>query len=154
MTEKERDQILFRWKNMCDYRMSLAVYDSSIANAELFLQTELLGAESYLEADKILRKLEECDKEAQELYEQEKRARFVHEMEDRANEYLTDTIWSMLPDAPLSQEGKMLYRKYRQYLRDVVQLWDNKQILDSKVMTFDEWRENPPIYKPEVKVIL
>jgi hypothetical protein len=75
-------------------------------------------------------------------------------MEDRAKEYLTDTIWAMLADAPLSQEGRALYRKYRQYLRDVVQLWDNKQILDSKVMTFDEWRKNPPVYKPEKKVIL
>lgn len=154
MTEKEREQILFRWKNMCDYHLALAKYDPEIANAELFLQTKLLGAESYLDADQLLRKLEACDEEAQELYEQQKRAAFVHEMEDRANEYLTDTIWSMLPDAPLSQEGKMLYRKYRQYLRDVVQLWDNKQILDSKVMTFDEWRENPPIYKIEKKVIL
>ena len=75
-------------------------------------------------------------------------------MEDRANEYLEDTMWAMLSDAPLSQEGKKLYREYRQYLRDVVQLWDNKQILDSKVMTFDEWRKNPPIYKVVKKVIL
>jgi hypothetical protein len=154
MTKKEKEKITFRWKGLCDYRMALAKYDPSIANAELFFQTKLLGAESYLDADELLRKLEACDEEAQELYEQEKRARFVHEMEDRAKEYLTDTIWAMLSDAPLSQEGRALYRKYRQYLRDVVQLWDNKQILDSKVMTFDEWRENPPIYKPEKKVIL
>ena len=70
MTKKEKEQVTFRWKGLCDFRMALAKYNPEVANPELFFQEKLLGAESYFEANKILLELEECDKEAQELYGQ------------------------------------------------------------------------------------
>lgn len=69
--------------------------------------------------------------------------------------YLRDTIWSMLPDARLTSEGRKKYRDYRDYLRDFFDLRERKQLKDpDHVMTFEEWLEDPPRYKLEPKMIL
>ena len=76
------------------------------------------------------------------------------EIKDSRYKYLNESDWIMLSDAPVSTEGRKLYREYRQYLRDLPSIWQNKQILEYKVMKFDDWKENKPIYKSEKKVII
>lgn len=68
--------------------------------------------------------------------------------------YLSKTDWVMLSDAPISSEGRKLYREYRQYLRDLPSIWSDGQIKEYKVMKFDEWKDNKPIYKSKFKVII
>jgi hypothetical protein len=72
--------------------------------------------------------------------------------EDR-KKYLKNTDWTMLADAPLSNEAKKEIRAYRQYLRDFPELWKNKQITEYRVLPFDQWQDNKPVYKVEKKNI-
>lgn len=53
------------------------------------------------------------------------------------NQRLNGYDWSQLPDSPLTEEQKQVYREYRQFLRDWTEQeeWWNKQI-----PSFDEWK--------------
>lgn len=55
------------------------------------------------------------------------------------NSILKDTDWTQLADAPLDSNQKKLYRKYRQYLRDLPE-GIQKSTLDMECMLFDKWR--------------
>ena len=44
------------------------------------------------------------------------------------NELLSKSDWSMLPDAPLSQEEKDAWVAYRQELRDIPQTFDGQPV--------------------------
>ena len=54
------------------------------------------------------------------------------------NEYLKDTDFTQLPDAPFTSEEKLQYAQYRQYLRDYTEgeNWWQQNPLD-----FDSWKE-------------
>jgi len=54
------------------------------------------------------------------------------------NEYLKDTDFTQLNDAPFTTEEKLQYAQYRQYLRDYTES-ENWWLSNPK--TFDEWKE-------------
>ena len=114
----------------------------------------ILDTNNFNEVNEFLHKVELIDQDVKIEFENNKIQEQIDKLKKEINDALHETTWSMLSDAPLSQEGKKLYRDYRQYLRDIPDLWKRKQINELKVMTFDEWRETPPIYKVEKKVIL
>lgn len=53
--------------------------------------------------------------------------------------YLLETDYTQLPDAPFNEEEKIQYANYRQYLRDYT-LLDNWWLSNPK--TFEEWLNN------------
>lgn len=53
------------------------------------------------------------------------------------NEYLKDTDFTQLNDAPFTSEEKLQYADYRQYLRDYT---DTEDWWLSNPKTFDEWK--------------
>lgn len=67
------------------------------------------------------------------------------------DEMLQKTDWTQLADAPIDSNQKCEYREYRQYLRNIPTLYQNKQILKLQVMSIEDWRQNKPIYKLEKK---
>jgi hypothetical protein len=76
-------------------------------------------------------------------------------LKSRTNAYLHETMWSMLPDARLTSQGRKKYKEYRDYLRDFFQIREQGQLKNpDHVMSFEEWLEDPPIYKLEPKMIL
>jgi hypothetical protein len=99
------------------------------------------------------RALHEVDINVEKL-EDEVMLKKIKKAEKEVNRLLLETTWSMLPDARLSQEGRRLYKEYRDYLRDFFDLYNRKQILSLEVLEFEDWRKDPPVYKLEKKVIL
>jgi hypothetical protein len=75
------------------------------------------------------------------------------EIQNDRIKYLNQTDWTMLADAPLSGEAKKEIRAYRQYLRDFPEIVANKQT-QNKVMKFEEWQENKPVYKVDKTKVL
>lgn len=153
MTIEEMQIILTRWQNLYDVRYSVSQLDLKVSNPEAFLK-EIINTKTFNEANDILVEIEKIDQNFKTECERRKVEEETKKLEQDIKLALNETTWSMLSDAPLSQEGKKLYRDYRQYLRDIPDLWKRQQINELKVMTFDEWRKNPPIYKVEKKVIL
>lgn len=137
-----------------DKRYSVNKFNSDITNCDLFFRQEIMGAENFRIADKLLIEIEEIDKQFKIDYEKRLKEEDLVKIKKKAREKLDDTTWSMLADAPLSNDGKKLYRDYRQYLRDIPDLWKRQQIKELKVMSFEDWRKDPPKYKIEKKVIL
>lgn len=65
----------------------------------------------YREANLQMSRLEAKDNELNDINTRiRKRDELIRQ---GMNEAINNTNWSMLPDAPLSQEGKTLYRAYR-----------------------------------------
>ena len=62
------------------------------------------------------------------------------ELRDRRNQILKDTDYTQLPDSPLNQDMKKLYRGYREYLRKLPSNYNDDYILNYKIETFKEWR--------------
>lgn len=152
MDKSKLETLYVMWKELRESPvLNIVVKDS---NKDLWFKENIEENTSYEVAksflDLISEKHQVYKKEQQKLELEKLKA----EIRVEADEMLLHTGWSMLSDAPLSQEGKKLYRDYRQYLRDIIDLWENKQINELKVMTFDEWRDNTPVYKVEKKVIL
>lgn len=54
------------------------------------------------------------------------------------NQYLQDTDFTQLPDAPFTAEEKLQYAEYRQYLRDYT---ENANWWLNNPKTFDKWKE-------------
>lgn len=143
-----------KWENIENKKYTVRMYDLTISNIDEFFNKNIIGAQSYEQANKVLDDIITVNiKYSNNIkIQQEKRKR--QSLKAEIKKKLNSTMWSMLPDAPLSQNGKKLYREYRQYLRDIPELWDNKQIKELEVMSFDEWRKDPPVYKVVKKEIL
>lgn len=150
----EIKNIIQRWEKLYDAVYSVTKTFPEIANVELFFKKDLLGAKNFKYVDNLLSQIEEIDTKFRLECEQRKANEQINRIRVEIEKVLLETTWSMLADAPLSNEGKKLYRDYRQYIRDIPDLWKRKQILELKVMSFEEWRKNPPKYKVERKVIL
>lgn len=58
----------------------------------------------------------------------------------KRNEYLKNTDFSQLADAPFSSEEKLEYRQYRTYLRDLPAQYNNDNITSYVVLTFEQWK--------------
>lgn len=153
MELKQIAELINRWESLFDKRTSVNRLDPSIANCERYFK-DILDTNNFNEVNQFLDRVEKIDQDVKIEFEKNKIQEQIDRLTKEINSALHETTWSMLSDAPLSQEGKRLYRDYRQYLRDIPDLWKRKQINELRVMTFDEWRENPPVYKVEKKVIL
>ena len=55
------------------------------------------------------------------------------------NQYLLETDFTQLPDAPFTAEEKLVYTQYRQYLRDYT---NTENWWESNPLTFDEWKND------------
>lgn len=67
-------------------------------------------------------------------------------IKNRAKMYLRETDFSQLADVPLNSQQKAQYREYRDYLRNIDKIYNNKQILKPVVMDYDTWKFNKPVY--------
>lgn len=56
------------------------------------------------------------------------------------NLLLQKTDWTQLADCKLSQEEKLQYRSYREYLRNATSLYDDSTVVNAKVYTLEEWK--------------
>lgn len=146
-------KLIERWEGLSDQRYALDSVKPGVANLEVFFKEEVLKMNT-VHAYQLMADLEKADEEYKLEQERRQREQLTKAMEGDIKQALDDTTWSMLPDAPLSNNGKKLYRDYRQYVRDIPELWDRQQISKFEVMSFEEWRKNPPVYKVVRKEIL
>lgn len=150
----EIKDIVDRWEKLYDSVYSVKKAFPEVTNVELFFKKDILSAKNFGYIDKILKQIEKVDQEFKNECENRKANEKIDKVKSIIEQQLLNTTWSMLADAPLSNEGKKLYRDYRQYLRDIPDLWRRKQITELEVLNFEDWRKNPPVYKVERKVIL
>lgn len=146
-----------RWDRLFDINYSVSTAFPEEANKELFFQNKIL-AESNEELYELrMKRIEEIDKAWKkecELAEIKQRYKLIT---DQATILLDASNKTQLPDAeyvdedfnvrPYTQEEKLEWREYRKYLRRIPKLYQRKQILELRVMTFEEWRINKPAYK-------
>jgi sulfatase maturation enzyme AslB (radical SAM superfamily) len=148
MKVAELKDIVDRWIDLNDAEKVVKELNYTKGADEYFNEV-VLNLGNYKAANKLLKKLERKDKK----YKRGEH-RLLEELPAKIEEAINKSNWSMLPDAPLSQEGRKLYRDYRQYLRDIPELWERQQIKKIEVMTFEQWLKDAPKYKIEKKVIL
>jgi len=151
MEISDLQNLLDRWANLYDVKYSLFTTYPEESNADIFLKQKLIGAKDYKTANKLLEDIEAVDGEFRAECERRESEAEARKITDERNIKLSSTDWTMLADAPLSGDNKKLYRDYRQYLRDIPDLWKREQINELKVMTFEEWQDNKPVYKVERK---
>lgn len=126
-------QVVKEWPSKEEYfkKMILEEEDHKLAEERM----RIIEEADYAYKQQCLKKLEMSD--ALEIAETKKVMMAV----------LKETDWTQLVDAPLTTEEKKQWRSYRDYVRHIPKLWQRKQILELKVMTFEEWQKNPPVYK-------
>ena len=139
-----------RWEKLGDLTELLKVASPEYRDPDKYLKELILEEEDEDIADRRLRALE-----GQLLIT--KSAKMEVELQRvrlERNKMLLNTDWTQVSDAPLSSSGRQLYREYRQYLRDIPELFDRDQILELEVMDFNTWKENKPKYKVDKKLLL
>jgi hypothetical protein len=146
-----------RWDRLFDYNYSVSTAFPEEANKELFLQQKILGETNEELYELRIQRIEEIDARWRKecaIAEEERKLKVIT---DQATVLLDASNKTQLPDAeyvdedfnvrPYTQEEKLEWREYRKYLRRIPRLFKNKQILELRVMGFEEWRLNKPVYK-------
>ena len=134
-----------RWSRMAieSLEESLKVAAPQYKDPTVFFKELVLEEENEDLADKRLSVLEN-------LILQDKASKKEVEMERvrlERNRMLHMTDFSQLADVPLSNDEKKSYRQYRRYLRELPVLIERDQVLDFKVLTYEEWKRNPPKFE-------
>lgn len=57
----------------------------------------------------------------------------------KIKEILLDTDWSQLSDAPLKTEERIIYKKYREYVRNKTKEYNEDNIKNWKILTYREY---------------
>ena len=97
--------------------------------------TELIANETNKNiAEKRLRVLEDLVVRSEE----DKAKKELERLRRERNELLRSTDWTQLPDAPLPQQVKKFYRKYREYLRELPEIYKSNKF-GKAAMRYDEW---------------
>ena len=136
-----------RWEALFDVRASVAKCFPEASNTEIFFKQDILEAKNEELAEQKMKKIEKADAQIKLEMEQRQIELENAKIRDQRVQKLRDTDWTQLADSPLDTKQKMEYREYRQYIRDIPELFKRSQILELKVMSFDEWKQNKPIYK-------
>jgi len=66
---------------------------------------------------------------------------------EKRKQKLQETDWTQLGDCELDNKTKLEYREYRKYLRRIPELFKRGQVLKLEAMSFEDWKENKPVYK-------
>lgn len=131
--EKE-DWFKKRWKRLGDVSELLKVAAPQYKEPHKYFKELILEEENTELADRRLKVLESLviiDKEAQLEIELER-------LRVERDEALRKTDYTQLPDVPMASSKKQEWRAFRQYLRDLPKLVQNKQ-LEIGVVSFEEW---------------
>lgn len=130
-----------RWENLKRKDPGLPSFHALFPgnpNAELYFNNVLIKSP---QINNILTQLEEHY--ANEIAAQQRRELAEREREgwlkvrELRNNMLLKTDWTQVTDAPLTSKQRLLYREYRQYLRDVPKLFSRYD--EVKIMSFDEF---------------
>jgi len=84
--------------------------------------------------------------QTKEIEDKKRKEQFDHINAERKL-MLYETDWTQLADSELEQKTKVEYREYRKYLRRIPELYKKGQVAELKVMSFEEWKKNKPVYK-------
>lgn len=151
MNQKEKRELWNYWNNLRDNKEKVIVEWLRRYSFDFIFEELVINEKDKQKRDELVDKLKNI---SNRIFEEQNKDIEIKNLAKRAWEVYQTTNWTQLPDARLSQEGRKLYREYRNYLLDIEKLWRNKQLKDFKVMTFEEWRKDPPIYKLEKEDIL
>lgn len=146
-----------RWERLFDINYSVSTAFPEEANKELFYQKKILAETNEELYELRMKRIEEIDKAWKKECELAEQKAKMSKIMAEATIYLDASNKTQLPDAeyvdedfnvrPYTQEEKLEWREYRKYLRRIPKLFQRKQILELRVMTFEEWRKNKPAYK-------
>lgn len=134
-----------RWDRMGEgaLRDVLKVASPKYTDPEIYFEELIFNEEDENLADKRLTVLEN-------LILQDNASKMEVEMERvrlERNRMLQLTDFSQLADVPLSNEEKKKYRQYRRYLRELPKLIEREQVLQFKVLTYQEWCNKPVVFE-------
>lgn len=57
----------------------------------------------------------------------------------KRNALLSDTDYTQIADCSLNSKQKLMYREYREFLRNITNNYNDRSIENAKIMTFEEW---------------
>lgn len=136
-----------RWNNLTDKRTCLHKLGLTIPNPDKWFK-DLVSSESEELIDKKLSELESIDYDIKRQLENEKKTSHLKKLREIRDRYLYETDWTQsVTDSKLDKSVKKQYIMYRKYLRELPKLIENKQVLDFKVMKFEDWKDNSPIFE-------
>ena len=125
-----------RFEALGDIEELLKVAAPQYRSPQVYFEELIANEKDKKLAEKRLRVLEDMLVRDEEERAEKALERLVRER----NELLKETDWTQLPDVPLTQEDKKLYRKYRQYLRELPQDIKSGK-LKCELKKFKEWKE-------------
>lgn len=147
MNLKKIQEFAIRWEKLFDVNYSLNRTFPDVSNKDLFFKEKILNEPNLDKAEQILAKIERVDIEWKKECESNKIKEKIEGLKKERQQKLFETDWTQLADAEIPQKTRIEYREYRKYLRRIPELHKKGQIVELKVMPFEEWKENKPIYK-------
>jgi hypothetical protein len=157
MDYKKLEELLKRLNNIFDKNYSVITAFPEVNNPDLFLKEKILEEKDETLVEQRLAKIEAVDTQWKRDIAEQKLKDELDKVIRRSQELMRQCDYTQLPDAEyieqdfrvrsFTQEEKLEWREYRKYLRRIPRLFKNKQILELRVMGFEEWRLNKPLYK-------
>ena len=150
MDIKRMANLTSRWISLYDVNHSFFQIVKNWSSKDEYFKKMILEEEDHSMAEERLRAIEKADSEYKKhclKKIEQSDALEIAEVKKTMAAVLKESDWTQLVDAPLTTDQKKQWRSYRDYVRHVPKLWKRKQILELKVMSFEEWEKNPPIYK-------
>lgn len=117
---------------MGDIEELLSVAAPQYRSPEIYFQELIANEKDKNIAEKRLRVLEDLLARTEE----EKAEKALERLRRERDQLLRDTDWTQLPDSPVNASEKKLYRKYREFLRN---LPSNTKVVGNKALGYEQW---------------
>jgi hypothetical protein len=140
-----KDKILEAFKKLPDKHEYLKVYAGVDAkNPDLWVKENILESPLPVQEMFYRQLTDEYDAMMEKVRKRHEQLQFEIDCKiakELSLRYLKETDWTQLPDAPLSQNEKMIYRRYRAWLRKRPKEIEQDAKGNRQVFKFEEWRK-------------
>jgi hypothetical protein len=123
-----------------DIREEKAIYIPETFSIENIYDSKKFWNSSRVKKPTLL-ELEKYYKIAVDREFNERSAKCWIDIREERNKLLQKTDWTQLPDVTMSQKERLLYRKYRNYLRDKPKDYKDDNIQTWKILSFEEFKQ-------------
>ena len=141
MDYKKIAEFCERWEKLFDKNHSFHQVVKDEPNKDIWFKKNIMEYKDVNKAEELMSAIEKVDIKAKRDYEINITLETEQRLRKSRNEYLTLTDRTQLPDFPLSQDERKLYREYRQFLRDLPVSIRRKEYILKRVVNFEEWKK-------------
>lgn len=146
--EARQNNLRGRTKDLLDADIHVYFHNigSNVSNPAALFRDLIIDKDKDSEIRQLLLDLEEAKRVHEDSLVAQQEINELDAMRADRDKLLAATDFTQLPDAPLNTAEKTEYREYRDYLRNLPELYANSQVLEAVAMEFSEWKLNKPVY--------